>query len=65
MIEVTQTAKHRRASCCRVEGDAVFCLHCDGSGVTTESRPWDRMFPLVPVKCHRCGGEGLEPVDGR
>lgn len=49
-------ADHRLRSFARTEGDAVFCRLCDGQGVTIR----DGRTP-EPVKCSRCGGEGLEP----
>lgn len=43
----------------RVEGEAVFCRRCDGSGLVLAAGP-----TLDPIrKCSRCGGEGLEPPE--
>ena len=41
----------------RRKGDAWMCGACDGDGVVL-----GRADTVVqPVKCRRCGGEGLEP----
>lgn len=44
-------------SVAREVGDAVMCRKCDGYGYF--------MNPLRedPMKCTRCGGEGLEPPE--
>lgn len=42
---------------CRRQGDAVFCRFCDGAGVRVQRLDGTDQ----PVKCERCGGEGLEP----
>jgi len=43
----------------RREGDAVYCRRCDGNGYLVR----DSVFASIldPIKCGRCGGEGLEP----
>jgi len=45
-------------SFCRREGAALFCAKCDGDGVVLAVVS----LVLQPVKCTRCGGEGLEPL---
>lgn len=43
------------------EGDATFCRKCDGACYI--ERPSRHYLDHI-MKCPRCGGEGLEPIDG-
>lgn len=58
---VPDRADSRLRSFARKEGDAVFCRLCDGDGVIIR-RAYARAVQQ-PVKCNRCGGEGLEPSE--
>jgi len=42
-------------------GDAVMCRKCRGDGVVM-GRMAHQDF-AEPIKCKRCGGEGLEPPE--
>lgn len=41
------------------EGDAFMCRKCRGDGVVLAVVS----LVLQPIKCTRCGGEGLEPPE--